>query len=154
MLLDNACRQQIFWWSLPIGNINFAEWYWSTTFILLNTTFRQYLICRKVLDDRINYAEHIWTTTFNEVKSMNQSNYLLCFVRIQVCFYLELYEIRFISTLFCMIQGWFQPIFLRFDNESNLNCRNWGLFVAEMTSASYLSSLFCSIHFCPIPENE
>ena len=61
-------------------NKSFGNHSRSATFILLNTTFRQYLICRKVLDDRINYAEHTWTTTFNEVKSMNQSNYLLCFI--------------------------------------------------------------------------
>lgn len=69
----------------------------------------------------------------NEVKSMNQSNYLLCFVRIQVCFYLELYEFRFISTLFCTISGLFQPVFLRFDIESNLNCRNSSVFVPYLT---------------------
>ena len=61
-------------------NKSFGNHSRSATFILLNTIFRQYLICRKVLDDRINYAEHTWTTTFNEVKSMNQSNYLLCFI--------------------------------------------------------------------------
>ena len=45
-------------------NKSFGNHSRSATFILLNTIFRQYLICRKVLDDRINYAEHTWTTTF------------------------------------------------------------------------------------------
>ena len=43
------------------------------------------------------------------------------------------YEFKLISTLFCKISGLFQLVFLRFDNESNLNCWNRGLFVAELT---------------------